>query len=114
HRARFKSDLHMTPVHSPRCTFDQLTAHHAASSLIASGVTIVAVKSIQLRQVRRQDQTSQEYLMTMEYNDDVSQFALLRPAEVNAPDAPTVKVKVAKSAVGAGLPGYTFTREGSF
>ena len=29
----------MTPVHSPRCTFDQLTEHPAASSLIASGVS---------------------------------------------------------------------------
>ena len=114
HRARFKSDLHMTPVHSPRCTFDQLTAHHAASNLIASGVTIVAVKSIQLGQVWRQDQTGQDYLVTKVYNEVFSQFALLRPAEVNAPDAPTVKVKVAKSAVGAGLPGYTFTQEGSF
>ena len=31
-----------------------------------------------------------------------------------APDAPTVRIKVAKSAQGAGLPGYTFTQEGSF
>ena len=37
-----------------------------------------------------------------------------RPAEVTAPDAPTVKVKVAKSTAGAALPGFTFTQEGSF
>jgi len=39
---------------------------------------------------------------------------VLRPAEVTAPDAPTVKVKVAKSAEGTALPGFTFTQEGSF
>jgi len=48
------------------------------------------------------------------YSEVFSQYALLRPAEVTAPDAPTVKVKVMKSAGGAGLPGYTFTQEGSF
>ena len=31
-----------------------------------------------------------------------------------APDAPTVRVKVTKSAAGAALPGFTFTQEGSF
>jgi len=74
----------------------------------------VAVKSIQLGQVWRQDQTGQDYLVTKVYNEVFSQYALLRPAEVTAPDAPTVKVKVAKSSLGAGLPGYTFTQEGSF
>jgi hypothetical protein len=39
---------------------------------------------------------------------------VLRPAEVTAPDAPTVRVKVVKSAEGASLPGFTFTQEGSF
>jgi hypothetical protein len=74
----------------------------------------VAVKSIQLGQVWRQDGTGQDYLVTKVYNEVFSQFALLRPAEVTAPDVPTVKVKVIKSADGAGLPGYTFTQEGSF
>ncbi len=74
----------------------------------------VAVKSIQLGQVWRQDATGQDYLVTKVYNEVFSQYATLRPAEVNAPDAPTVKVKVTKSAAGAALPGFTFTQEGSF
>ena len=43
-----------------------------------------------------------------------SQFAVLRPAEVTAPDAPVVKVKVAKSGEGVTLPGFSFTQEGAF
>ena len=74
----------------------------------------MAVKSIQLGQVWRQDGTGQDYLVTKVYSEVFAQYALLRPAEVTAPDAPTVKVKVAKSAAGAGLPGYTFTQEGTF
>jgi hypothetical protein len=74
----------------------------------------VAVKSVQLGQVWRQDTTGQDFLVTKVYSEVFSQFAVLRPAEVNAPDAPTVKVKVSKSAEGASLPGFTFTQEGSF
>jgi hypothetical protein len=74
----------------------------------------VAVKSVQLGQVWRQDATGQDFLVTKVYSEVFSQFAVLRPAEVNAPDAPTVKVKVFKSADGASLPGFTFTQEGSF
>jgi len=43
-----------------------------------------------------------------------SQFAILRPAGITAPDAPTVRVKVTKGPEGATLPGYAFTQEGSF
>jgi hypothetical protein len=57
----------------------------------------VAVKSIQLGQVWRQDASGQDYLVTKVYSEVFAQFAVLRPAEVTAPDAPTVKVKVAKS-----------------
>jgi len=74
----------------------------------------MAVKSIQLGQVWRNDQSGQDYLVTKLYSEVFSQFAVLRPAEVTAPDAPTVRVKVAKSGDGAGLPGFTFTQEGSF
>lgn len=74
----------------------------------------MAVKSIQLGQVWRKDGSGQDYLVTKVYSEVFSQFAVLRPAEVNAPDVPTVKVKVAKSAEGASLPGFTFTQEGSF
>jgi hypothetical protein len=74
----------------------------------------VAVKVIQLGQVWRQDSSSQDFLVTKVYSEVFSQFAVLRPAEVTAPDAPTVKVKVAKSGAGVTLPGFSFTQEGAF
>jgi hypothetical protein len=74
----------------------------------------VAVKSIQLGQVWRNDGDGQDYLVTKLYSEVFSQFAVLRPAEVTAPDAPTTRVKVLKGAEGASLPGFTFTQEGSF
>ena len=74
----------------------------------------MAVKGIKLGQVWRQDSSGQDYLVTKVYNEVFSQFAMLRPAGITAPDAPTVRVKVTKSPAGAALPGYTFTQEGSF
>lgn len=74
----------------------------------------MAVKSVQLGQVWRQDSSGQDYLVTKVYSEVFSQFAVLRPAEVTAPDAPTVKVKVAKSGGGVTLPGFSFTQEGAF
>ena len=74
----------------------------------------MAVKTIQLGQVWRKDDNGQDYLVTKVYSEVFNQYAVLRPAEVTAPDAPTVKVKVMKSAVGSVLPGFTFTQEGSF
>lgn len=74
----------------------------------------MAVKSIQLGQVWRQDSSGQDYLVTKVYSEVFAQFAVLRPAELTAPDAPSVKVKVTKSSDGASLPGFTFTQEGSF
>lgn len=74
----------------------------------------MAVKSIQLGQVWRKDENGQDYLVTKVYSEVFTQYAVLRPAEVNAPDAPTVKVRVTRSAEGAALPGFTFTQEGSF
>jgi len=72
------------------------------------------VKSIQLGQVWRKEDTGQDYLVTKVYSEVFSQYAVLRPAEVTAPDAPTVRVKVKKTAEGASLPGFAFTQEGSF
>jgi hypothetical protein len=43
-----------------------------------------------------------------------TQYAVLRLAQVTAPDVPSVKVKVAKSADGVTLPGFSFTQEGAF
>ncbi len=74
----------------------------------------MSVKSIQLGQVWRNDQSGQDFLVTKLYSEVFTQYAVLRPAEVTAPDAPTVRVKVAKSADGAALPGFTFTQEGAF
>lgn len=74
----------------------------------------MAVKTIQLGQVWRKDADGQDYLVTKVYSEAFSQYAVLRPAEVTAPDAPTTKVKVAKSAQGSSLPGFTFTQDGSF
>jgi hypothetical protein len=74
----------------------------------------MAVKGIKLGQVWRQDSSGQDYLVTKVYSEVFSQFAVLRPAEVTAPDAPVVKVKVAKAADGVTLPGFSFTQEGAF
>jgi hypothetical protein len=74
----------------------------------------MAVKGIKLGQVWRQDASGQDFLVTKVYSEVFSQFAVLRPAEVNAPDAPVVKVKVAKSGDGVTLPGFSFTQEGAF
>lgn len=71
---------------------------------------IMAVKMIRLGQVWRRDEDGQNYLVTRVFNEVFTQFAVMRPAELNAPDAPTVKVKVAKDAEGCALPGYTFTQ----
>jgi hypothetical protein len=74
----------------------------------------LAVKSVQLGQVWRKDDNGQDHLVTKVYSEVFTQYAVLRLAEVTAPDAPTVKVKVTKTANGATLPGFTFTQEGSF
>ena len=74
----------------------------------------MAAKSIKLGQVWRQDESGKDFLVTKVYSEVFTQYAVLRPAEVNAPNVPGVKVKVAKSADGVSLPGFTFTQEGAF
>ena len=74
----------------------------------------MAVRSIQLGQVWRHDASGQDYLVTKVYSEVFTQYAVLRPAEVSAPDVPVVKIKVAKAANGATLPGFSFTQEGMF
>jgi hypothetical protein len=71
----------------------------------------MAVKSIQLGQVWRNDENGQNYLVTKVYSEVFSQFAMLRPADSSARTAETVRVKVQKSEEGATLPGYTFTQQ---
>jgi hypothetical protein len=75
---------------------------------------IVAVSSIQLGQVWRSDADGQDYLVTKVYHEVFAQYAMLRPAGITAPDAPTVRIKITKTPQGAALPGYTFTQDGSF
>jgi hypothetical protein len=74
----------------------------------------VAVKNIKLGQVWRQDESGKDYLVTKVYSEVFTQYAVLRLAGVNAPNVPGVKVKVAKSADGVALPGFSFTQEGAF
>lgn len=83
------------------------------ASLLNRGKCL-AVKSVQLGQVWRKDDGGQDYLVTKVYSEVFSHYAVLRLAEVTAPDAPTVRVKITKTAEGASLPGFTFTQEGSF
>lgn len=74
----------------------------------------MSVKSIQLGQVWRNDKDGKDYLVTKLYSEVFTQYAVLRPAGLAAPDGQTVRVKVTKSSQGAVLPGYTFTQEGAF
>ena len=71
----------------------------------------MAVKSIQLGQVWRNDQTSKNYLVTKVYNEVFTQYAMLRQADAQAANVDTIRVKVQKTSDGATLPGYTFTQE---
>ena len=71
----------------------------------------MAVKSIQLGQVWRNDQTSQNFLVTKLYSEVFAQYAILRRADATAAQTDTVRVKVQKTGDGATLPGYTFTQE---
>ena len=95
-----------------KVTAVQLTASWAVSSL--NRKQTMAVKNIKLGQVWRQDSSGQDYLVTKVYSEVFTEYAVLRPAEVNAPNVPGVKVKVAKSADGVVLPGFSFTQEGAF
>ena len=54
----------------------------------------MAVNSIQLGQVWRSEADGQDYLVTKVYNEVFTQYAMLRPAGITAPEAPTVRVKV--------------------
>jgi hypothetical protein len=71
----------------------------------------MAVKAIQLGQVWREEASGQSFLVTNVYNEVFSQLAILRPADASAPDAPTRRVKVARTAQGMLLPGYIFTQD---
>jgi hypothetical protein len=71
----------------------------------------MAVKTIQLGQVWREETSGNSFLVTKVYNEVFSQFAMLRPADATAPTAETRRVKVSKTAQGLLLPGYVFTQD---
>lgn len=72
----------------------------------------MAVKSIQLGQVWRKDETGETFLVTKLYNEVFAQYAMLRPAKSTAA-SDTVRLKVQRTGEGVTLPGYTFTQDAS-
>jgi CYTH domain-containing protein len=68
------------------------------------------VKVVQAGQVWRSDASGDNFLVTKVYAELFTQYAMLRPANVSAPHAETVRVKVTKTDTGMTLPGYTFTQ----
>ena len=71
----------------------------------------MAVKSIQLGQVWRNNDTGQDFLVTKLYSEVFSQYAMLRRADATAATTDTVRVKVQKSGDAATIPGYTYTQD---
>jgi hypothetical protein len=69
------------------------------------------VKAVQAGQVWRNDSSGANFLVTKVYNELFSQYAMLRPATVSAPEAETIRVKIQKMDQGMTLPGYTFTQD---
>ncbi len=69
------------------------------------------VKAIQAGQVWRSDENGDNFLVTKVYGELFTQYAMLRPAKVSAPDAETIRVKITKDDSGMTLPGYTFTQD---
>ena len=72
----------------------------------------MAVSSIQLGQVWRSDADGQDYLVTKVYSEVFTQFAMLRPAGITAPDAPTVRIKVTKLRKARRCPATRLRRKG--
>ncbi len=71
----------------------------------------MAVNTIQLGQVWREEASGKSFLITKVYNEVFSQYAMLRPADASAPTAETRRIKVSKTAQGLLLPGYVFTQD---
>lgn len=71
----------------------------------------MAVKTIQLGQVWRNDTDTTNYLVTKVYSEVFTQFAILRRADATAAASDTTRVKVQRTDDGVTLPGYTFTQD---
>lgn len=72
------------------------------------------VKSIQLGQVWRNDETGGTFLVTKLYSEVFSEYAVLREVESGSAGSQTVRVKIVKNAGGVSLPGYSFTQDAGF
>jgi hypothetical protein len=68
-------------------------------------------KNIQAGQIWRNDESGANFLVTKVYSELFTQYAMLRPANVSAPESDTIRVKVARLDDGMTLPGYTFTQD---
>jgi hypothetical protein len=76
-----------------------------------SVVLLFMVKNIQAGQVWRNDENGGNFLVTKVYSELFTQYAMLRPASKDAPDAESIRVKVSRMEQGMSLPGYTFTQD---
>lgn len=69
------------------------------------------VKQVQAGQIWRNDENGTNFLITKVYSELFTQYAMLRPANVSAPQAESIRVKVSRLDEGMTLPGYTFTQD---
>jgi hypothetical protein len=76
-----------------------------------SVVLLFMVKNVQAGQVWRNDENGANFLVTKVYSELFTQYAMLRPASKDAPDAESIRVKVSRMDEGMSLPGYTFTQD---
>lgn len=67
----------------------------------------LAARKILMGQVWKKDDTSETYLVTKLYNEVFSTYAVLR--KIGGEEI--LRVKVAKSAEGAQIPGFTYTQD---
>jgi hypothetical protein len=69
------------------------------------------VKQVQAGQIWRNNENGANFLVTKVYSELFTQYAILRPANVSAPESESIRVKVARQDNGMTLPGYTFTQD---
>ncbi len=69
------------------------------------------VKQVQAGQIWRNNENGANFLVTKVYSELFTQYAMLRPANVSAPESESIRVKVAREDNGMTLPGYTFTQD---
>jgi hypothetical protein len=69
------------------------------------------VKQVQAGQIWRNNENGSNFLVTKVYSELFTQYAMLRPANVSAPESESIRIKVAREDNGMTLPGYTFTQD---